>query len=169
MLGLGRPCALHALCPGVLLPPPPLPFQAACRSLALGEASGCSLPGARALVGLQVEPSPAGEGRRPLRHAERRFPLLPSCVRGCFPAGAGSPSLPTGREREPRLLVLLLLLRKPAAAAGEAADPRWLHAEISLRATGTDLPAGGERSSSLGARKVGAKGEAWEPGFGISA
>ncbi|KAJ7332069.1 hypothetical protein JRQ81_014249 [Phrynocephalus forsythii] len=125
---LGQPCALHALSPGGLPG----------RSLAFGE----SLAGARALVGLldgQVEPSPAGK-----EAAERA--RLPSRVRFCCPAVAGRACEPTRRER-PSPLPRFLVLCKP---------PRWLHAEISLQATGSKIPTGGGSAGDggrLGSRK----------------
>nr|XP_034978938.1 protein FAM210B, mitochondrial [Zootoca vivipara] len=154
MLRLGRPCALHELCPGGLL-------QVSSRSVASGEAVTGSLPAGAGLPIGQVQPSPGVEKRAPRRTHWRgsrrllREALLlllqqqqpPSPGRFWFPAAGAD--LRRGREGDPLLLPLLLLTRPLPQAEGEAGGPRQLLSEITLHAVG----GGGKGSGGLGSRK----------------
>ncbi|XP_028591077.2 protein FAM210B, mitochondrial [Podarcis muralis] len=140
MLRLGRPCALHALCPGGLL-------QVCSRSAASGEAGTSSLP-----IG-QVQPSPGVEKRAPRRTHRRllREALLLLLLQPPSPGRFGIPAagadLRRGREGDP--LLLLLLTYPLPQAEGEAGGPRQLLSEITLHAVG----GGGRGSGGLGSRK----------------
>ncbi|XP_054836207.1 protein FAM210B, mitochondrial [Eublepharis macularius] len=138
MHGLGQPCALHALFPPGLL-------RAVAKSVALREAAGrSSLRAAVWLLSSQVQPRPAA-GEQAARSRD------PPPV--AFWRGGRTPPLPLGFwpgcKGAKQLCLLLFPLRQPR---GEAAGPHRLRTDAALRATGSDLPAGGGRSS-LGSQK----------------
>ncbi|XP_033009876.1 protein FAM210B, mitochondrial [Lacerta agilis] len=128
MLRLGRPCALHALCPGGLL-------HVSSRSAASGEAVTGSLPAGAGLPIGQVQPSPGVEKRAPRRTRWRgsrrllREALLlllqqpPSPGRFWFPAAGADPR--HGREGDPqkgrRAAPASCSPRSPCIRSGEVA------------------------------------------------
>ncbi|XP_015269151.1 PREDICTED: protein FAM210B [Gekko japonicus] len=134
MHGLGQPCALAA----ALFPPGLLRVVA--RSVALREAARRSSRRAAAwlLSGPQVQPCPAAEKQAPARlelFRPGRVPHPRSPLRLC-------------PKNQPPFL-LLFPLRLPDM---EAAGACRLRTEAALRATGSDLPGGGGKSS-LGSQK----------------